>query len=233
MNIEHVFGTEEMGSVGTPKMKIKAILFDYDDTLVQTRKIRYGTLKDLAREIFQFELKDSHIDDAWGLPGDDFLRRVYGKFSEDLESLWEVYNSFCERDPNLTFPGVEDFLQKYGSTFHFGILSSSSGRRVLKEMEYFSFSKDSFFAIQTAEDTKVHKPNPKVFLPILEEAKRRELDSSEILYIGDTLGDATASLGAGLRFLGMAHEGHSAKIFQDENLEFVSSFLELGRWIEF
>ncbi|AOP34541.1 hypothetical protein A0128_12195 [Leptospira tipperaryensis] len=213
-------------------MKIKAILFDYDDTLVQTRKVRYGTLKNLAKEKFQFELKDSHIDEAWGLPGDDFLRRVYGKYSEDLESLWEVYNSFCERDPNLTFPGVEDFLQKYNSHFHFGILSSSSGRRVLKEIEGFSFPKDSFFAIQTAEDTNVHKPNPKVFLPILEEAQKRKLDSSEILYVGDTIGDATASIGAGLKFLGMAHEDSSAELFQKENLEFVSSFLELERWIE-
>ncbi|MBM9501306.1 HAD hydrolase-like protein [Leptospira sp. 201903071] len=213
-------------------MKIKAILFDYDDTLVQTKKVRYNTLKNLARERFRFELKDFQIDEAWGLPGDDFLRRIYGKHSEDLEALWNVYDSFCQRDPNLTFPGVEDFLQKYGPRFHFGILSSSSGRRVLKELESFSFSKNSFFAIQTAEDTKVHKPNPKVFLPILEEAQKRKLDFSEIMYVGDTIGDATSSMGAGLRFLGMAHEEYSAEIFRKENLEFVSSFSELELWIE-
>ncbi|TGM57076.1 HAD family hydrolase [Leptospira adleri] len=213
-------------------MKIRAILFDYDDTLVQTRRVRYRTLKILAKEKFHFELKDEWIDEAWGLPGDDFLRRIFGKHSENLDALWEVYNSFCERDPNLTFPGVEDFLQKYESRFHFGILSSSSGRRVLREIESFSFSKDSFFAIQTAEETKVHKPNPKVFLPILEEAKKRKLDPSEILYVGDTIGDATASTGAGLRFLGMAHEGHSAEVFRKENLEFVSSFAELEYRIE-
>lgn len=213
-------------------MKLKAILFDYDDTLVQTRKIRYRTLKNLAKEKFRFDLLDVQIDEAWGLPGDEFLRRIYGEHAEDLESLWGEYHSFCERDPNLTFPGAEDFLQKYNSHFLFGILSSSSGRRVLKEIEGFSFSKNSFFSIQTAEDTNVHKPDPNVFLPIIEEARKRKLDSSEILYVGDTIGDAIASTGAGLRFLGMAHEKHSAKLFQKENLEFVSSFLELEHWIE-
>ncbi len=45
-------------------MKLKAILFDYDDTLVQTRKIRYRTLKNLAKEKFQFDLPDVRIDEA-------------------------------------------------------------------------------------------------------------------------------------------------------------------------
>ncbi|EQA52085.1 HAD family hydrolase [Leptospira kmetyi] len=208
-------------------MNIKAIIFDYDDTLVQTRKVRYKTLKSLAFEKFNFELKDSKIDEAWGLPGDDFLRKVYGEYSRDLESLWESYNTFCERDPNLVFDGVNEFIRDHGSILPLGILSSSSGRRVLKEIESMEFSKDSFFAVQTAEDTKVHKPDPAVFLPILETTKRMNLDPSSILYVGDTIGDRIASEKAGLLFLGMAHEEKTEDLFRSSNIDFVSSFAEL------
>lgn len=208
-------------------LKIKAIIFDYDDTLVQTRKVRYKTLKSLALEKFNFELKDVRIDEAWGLPGDDFLRKVYGEYSLDLESLWESYNTFCERDPNLVFDGVNEFILEHGSILPLGILSSSSGRRVLKEIESMEFSKDSFFAVQTAEDTKVHKPNPEVFLPILETTKRMNLDPSSILYVGDTIGDKIASEKAGLLFLGMAHEEKTEDLFRSSNIDFVSSFSKL------
>ncbi|TGN19146.1 HAD family hydrolase [Leptospira idonii] len=208
--------------------EIKAIVFDYDDTIVQTKEIRSITLKRLAKEEYHFTLSDLEIQNAWGLPGEEFLLKIYGDYAKDVASLWEKYNNYCSQDKNLPYPGAEEFINGLTDKYPLGILTSSSQIRVFKEIDLLGFPKDRFFTIQTSDDTSVHKPDPNVFSPLLEKAKEMGIPREKIIYIGDSLHDQTSSKGAGLEFLGMAHEPSAAEKFSQKNIPFVTSFRELG-----
>lgn len=206
---------------------IRAIVFDYDDTLVRTREVRYTTLMRLAREHYAFDLGAPEIDAAWGTPGDEFMRRLFGSREPDLARLWRVYGEECKQDPNEAHPGAIEFLQVFSSRLPLGILSSSSRRRVLPELEETGIGEAHFVRIQTAEDTPVHKPDPQVFAPWLEWASQRNFTSAEILYVGDTLNDHVAATEAGLQFLGMAHSVRDREIFRQTGIRCAHSFEEL------
>ena len=50
---------------------------------------------------------------------------------------------------------------------------------------------------------KLHKHDPRVFEPALSWLKERSIQPEEVLYVGDSLNDAAAALGAGFSFLGV------------------------------
>ncbi len=87
----------------------KALIFDYDDTLVQTREIRYRTIKRIYNEVLKDNISDNEIDSAWGLPAEEFLLKIFGKFSNDINSLWEIYNNYKKFDQNR--PHENAFIQ--------------------------------------------------------------------------------------------------------------------------
>ena len=205
----------------------RSIIFDYDDTLVQTRSIRYKTIKTITSEVFNHTISDDEIDFAWGLPADDFLLRIFGRFSDNLEYLWKIYNHYKQFDQNLPHSGAFDFIKKFNDKFLLGILTSSSYKVVLKELEEMNLDLNLFFNIQGAEHTNVHKPNPDVFLPIFQFLSKNGLDKSEILYIGDSPVDFHSSTNFGLNFMGMAHDDRYINFFEEQNIKFVKGFKDL------
>ncbi len=207
--------------------KYKAILFDYDDTLVQTREIRYKTIKRINNEVFKYTISENEIDSAWGLPADEFLLKLFGKFSKDLDNLWKIYNNYKEYDQNRPHENAFNFIKKYQGLFQFGIVTSSSFKVVTKELEDMNVDKNLFFNIQGAEHTIVHKPNPEVFLPISKILTKSGIEKSEILYIGDSPADFHSSTNFGLNFIGIAHDDRHLSFFKHQNIYFVKNFNQL------
>jgi HAD superfamily hydrolase (TIGR01549 family) len=211
---------------------IKAVIFDYDDTLVRTREIRYETIKKIAKTCFNTQMESSEIDSAWGLPGDSFLLKLFGKHvSNDLDKLWNIYNEYCAADPNQLHNGSVEFLEEFAHSVRYGILTSSSGKRVGTELTEIGLSKSLFIDVQTSEHTNVHKPNPLVFEPICEKFEKIGASRSAILYVGDTLADFKAATGFGLQFTGMAHTAREKAVFVQEGIDHVDGFAQLADFI--
>ncbi|BDA80526.1 hypothetical protein LPTSP3_g34560 [Leptospira kobayashii] len=208
---------------------IKAIVFDYDDTIAQTRQIRYRTLQTIANEVFDFKLSHEELDSAWGIPGNDFLLKIFGNHSQDLDFLWKTYNGYCDLDDNISYPGAKEYIHQFQKQYRLGILSSSSYKRVFKELELMSFDLNLFVSVQTAEDTNVHKPNPKVFDPMTFKLETFSIRKEEILYVGDSISDHHSSTGWGLQFLGIAHGEKERTVFDREKIPYVESFAELDK----
>ncbi|MCW7489128.1 HAD family hydrolase [Leptospira meyeri] len=210
---------------------IKAILFDYDDTLVQTRKTRYQTIYKLSDELFKTRITEKEIDEAWGLPAEKFLLKLFGRFSSDIHYLWFVYLEFSKKDLNTPHSNAFDLIQKYQSTFKFGIVTSSSEKVVLRELNELQINTSLFFQIQTADHTTVHKPNPKVFEPIFALLSEDNIAKDEIVYIGDSPADYESSKKFGFHFLGIAHDDRHIQYFQTGKIPFVRNFLELESYL--
>ncbi|EMY60438.1 HAD family hydrolase [Leptospira terpstrae] len=206
---------------------IKAIIFDYDDTLVQTRKTRYTTIYKLSKEIFNSKITETEIDEAWGLPAEAFLLKLFGRFSKDIDSLWSLYIEYSKKDWNVPHSNAFDFISKYQDSFKFGIVTSSSEKVVLRELNELQINTKLFLQIQGSEHTEVHKPNPKVFEPIFSLLNIENIDKNEIVYIGDSPADYESASQFGFHFLGIAHDDRHVPFFQKENIAFVRNFIEI------
>ncbi|TGM59129.1 HAD-IA family hydrolase [Leptospira vanthielii] len=210
---------------------IKAIIFDYDDTLVQTRKTRYNTIYKLTKEIFNTNITEKEIDEAWGLPAEDFLLKLFGRFSSDIHYLWSVYIEFSKKDLNVPHLNAFDFIRKYQNSFQFGIVTSSSEKVVIRELNEIKINTNLFLKIQTSDHTSVHKPNPEVFEPIFELLKNENINKNEIVYIGDSPADYESSSKFGFHFLGIAHDSRHIPYFQKEKIAFVQNFFEVENYL--
>ncbi|EKJ87798.1 HAD-IA family hydrolase [Leptospira meyeri] len=206
---------------------IKAILFDYDDTLVQTRKTRYQTIYKLSDELFKTKITEKEIDEAWGLPAEKFLLKLFGRFSSDIHYLWSVYLEFSKKDLNIPHIHAFDFINKYQNSFKFGIVTSSSEKVVFRELNELQIDTNLFLQIQTSDHTSVHKPNPKVFEPIFGLLKNKKINKDEVIYIGDSPADYESASKFGFQFLGIAHDNRHVDYFQRGKIPFVKSFFEL------
>jgi phosphoglycolate phosphatase len=207
--------------------KYKALIFDYDDTLVQTREIRYKTIKRINSEVFNYTITDREIDSAWGLPADKFLLKLFGNFSQDLNYLWDIYNNYKKFDRNQPHHYAFNFIRKYQDHFLFGIVTSSSFHVVTQELEDMKIDLKLFLSIQGAEHTPVHKPDPDVFLPIFEKLAEIDIKKNDILYIGDSPADFYSSSNFGINFLGIAHDDRHINFFKENSINFVKNFNEL------
>lgn len=210
---------------------IKAILFDYDDTLVQTRKTRYNTIYKLSEELFKIKITEKEIDAAWGLPAEEFLLKLFGRFSSDIQYLWSIYLAYSIKDRNLPHPGAFEFIHKYQNSFQFGIVTSSSEKVVLRELDELQIETKLFLQIQTSDQTTVYKPNPNVFEPIFGLLNNKNISKEEVIYIGDSPIDYESASRFGFHFLGIAHDDRHLPYFQTDEIPFVRSFLELENYL--
>ncbi|ABZ94657.1 phosphatase [Leptospira biflexa serovar Patoc strain 'Patoc 1 (Ames)'] len=210
---------------------LKAIIFDYDDTLVQTRKTRYKTISNLALEEFKYKINVKEIDAAWGLPADDFLIKLFGKFTSDLNLIWKLYLEYSIKDKNVPHDSSFEFIEKYQKFLNIGIVTSSSEKVVLRELNELNINLDYFFFIQTSDYTNVHKPDPNVFLPINEKLTFNNIQKNEVIYIGDSPSDFYSSTKFGYNFLGIAHDPRYKDFFLNENINFVENFNDLEKYI--
>lgn len=201
---------------------MKAILFDFDDTLVQTRESKWEALIETARRYYNLQIDANHISQFWGLPFEKMITGVM-KNIDDFESIRDNYFVVTHEFPMLAHIGAVEAIVELMKTYPVGILTASDRELVIDDLTRLKFPVANFFNIQTAEDTKVHKPNPDVFLPTL--AKQPSLKLVDFLYVGDSIRDYLAAKNAGLDFIGISHQGESE--FAKKSVKYVNSFEEL------
>jgi phosphoglycolate phosphatase-like HAD superfamily hydrolase len=207
----------------------KAVIFDYDDTLVKTRESKWEAIKETARRHYNLELADTHIAKFWGLPFEEMLTNVLNQ-SDTFVNLQKNYFSITNEFPMEAHKGALELVKRLqDKDYLVSVLTASNKMLVINDLTSLKFPIDIFFDIQTAEDTKYHKPDPRVFIPLKKKLKRKNIDKSEILYIGDSTRDYFAARDAKINFLGIAHKKSDSETFKREGANWISSFNELAR----
>jgi phosphoglycolate phosphatase len=184
---------------------IKAIIFDFDDTLVRTKESKWDALKETGKRFYGLDITDEHIGKFWGLPFDEMLTGVL-MHADNYMNLKMQYESVTDDFPMMAFEDAVPVVNKLLQNYKVGILSSSSKPLLMKDLNKLKFPSDKFFYIQTYEDTQAHKPNPEVFSPILTEFKNHGVEKHELIYVGNALIDFDAAKNAGLRFCAILSE---------------------------
>lgn len=206
---------------------IKAVLFDLDDTIMQTKEIKVKAIKTLGLRYYNFEVPDELIDRHWGGPVSSFYENVFKSVDRNLDRVLERRELINEEFRNQPYEDATPVLNYLSAKYRVGIVTSSSRKAVNLLLTYADLPVQQLDFIQTAEDTFYHKPDPKVFDPSLEKLSPRGIKRSEILYIGDSYKDYLAASDAGLHFIGIANNTTPEAAFVENNITFIQKLSDL------
>lgn len=142
-------------------------------------------------------------------------------------NLRRHYEQTTPEFPMQAYPDAVETINKLLEKYEVGIVTASARKLVIDDLIMLKFPVDRFFFIQTSEDTQVHKPDPAVFEPILKILEGKNIDKTEVLYVGDSLRDYYAARDSGIKFIGVSRGTSAKREFEGEGTEVVDSLARL------
>jgi len=204
----------------------RAIIFDMDDTLIQTKVAKFAAHKHAAKHFYDLDITDTDIALHWGKPFPTMVAGIYGDV-DPLETILDKYYSISANFPIHPYDGAEELIGKLALTYPLGLLTAANHRLMVSAMDDAEISTTYFTYIQTSDDTSYHKPDPQVFLPALAHFGRQGINHHDILYVGDSIEDLRAARGAGIDFVGIAGHTTDQSVFAGAHAKFVINLSSL------
>ncbi|HEX3082779.1 MAG TPA: HAD-IA family hydrolase [Candidatus Saccharimonadia bacterium] len=181
--------------------RYQAVIFDLDDTLVSSGRIKWAQHKAVAREYYDYELTDETLNQYWGMPFDTMIGLLHNH-ADTVANMHKAYEAtehrFLKELQPETLPTLDILLN---AGLKIGLLSAMNRPDVVWNMERLGFPMEQFEFIQGAGDTPVHKPDPEVFAPALAHLAAIGIIPAKTVYVGDALIDFEAAKHAGLGFI--------------------------------
>lgn len=199
---------------------IKAIIFDVDGVLVDSRNANVALFQNILRKAGYSESSREEILLYFHLPLWQALEKLTGSNNQkEIERVWNLAKDPLMRDNTLLeFPDkLEHILEELHKEYKLAIVTSRI-RVGIEDIFNAREIKHLFDAVVTFEDVKNPKPHPEPLLLILEKLK---LSSNEAIYIGDSATDIEAAKGANMRSIylsPMKHDDATTNITQFSEL---------------
>lgn len=190
-----------------------AILFDCDDTLVQTKESKFAALRAIARQHYALALSDEQIREHWGIAYEALFRALFGAVEPDVARVIARYEAVNDEYPVEAYPEAVRVLRRLRERFAIGIVTSAGRALAVRQLERIGLHPGELSVFQAADDTPLHKPDPRVFEPALDVLGAKGIPRSAVLYVGDSLRDFQAARGAGLGFCGVLRGTTTAEEF--------------------
>lgn len=200
------------------KEKLKAIILDFDGTVVPTEKLFFDSFRKASREVFDYsptieEYKKYELNQAEGLfeyvvnlsgkknliSRDDFMEMVYNSYENTLD------NTFIDEKFFINFLDSIVGFKKCG--FKVGLVTSSKKVFVDKILNHFNVA-DLFDVAVYREDVKDRKPSPAGYLKAIEKIG---LSKDNCLAIEDSIRGVESTKRAGLSCIGVYKNSLTSK----------------------
>jgi len=218
-------------------MKVKAVLFDYDETIVYSNMDHVMSFIRAGKK-FGVKINKKQVLERFGKSAINILSEILPEVrDEDIIRLRDekekIYREMISRKDVRTVAGLRELLEFLRENkIKCGIVSSASIRNIrigLKENKVGRY----FKAIAAAENVKRHKPNPD---PVLKAARMLRVQPKDCVLIGDSIYDIIAARRAHVTAFGLTTGYYSAlqlkwkgaKASFKDHREFLS-FLRSGR----
>lgn len=207
---------------------IKAILFDVDGVLVDSRDAVEKFRKKFFNEAGYSDVDDKYIKGSFHLP----LRTVVSealksKGINDQKEIDRVYNMVFDtklrEGQDFKFPKeLESILEELHRDFKLGIITSRI-RLGLDDIFDARPIEKYFDVIISLDDVENHKPHPE---PLEKALERLGLKAEEAVYIGDSDTDILAAHAAGMPSI------HLADIRHEHAHQHIKEFIEVPNAIK-
>ena len=184
-------------------MRIKAIFFDFDGTILDTNEIKLSSFYEVVKDI---EYGKKYLNEILNMPdtGDRFdIFKKLAKYIDSKNSI-KVENDLISKYTTITNQKISRAREVYGvskfikSLFDAGILifiSSATPEIYLKNLiNKRNFSKyiNDIYGSPKRKDEHIKNI-----------IKREKISPNEIIYIGDSQEDFDASISVGCEFIGV------------------------------
>jgi 2-phosphoglycolate phosphatase len=192
------------------KLSVDAVIFDLDGTLIDSIEIYFKIvdivferlkLPPVSREAILEAVKDGDFDWECVLP-DDVKDRKDEIISDAVEIISEIYPRMFGKDLKL-IQGADRVLKTISCDgLRIGLVTSTPQQGMVHKMQPLKKAGiDKLFeAIITTDDVKNKKPAAE---PLIECARRLQVDTNRSVYVGDTRVDIKAGKAAGMRTIGV------------------------------
>lgn len=177
----------------------KAIIFDFDDTLINTKCVSLDKHKEAAKRL-NIDFDENELIKRWGKPWPSLLYEFLGKNTDKFVKLMDNLEDFKFEQINGAADSISYAKKK---NFFLGILTSSERKWVMKKAKDASIDLGLFedWLIFCNEDVDEHKPDPEVFKNAIEKLAVHGIKKEAVYYCGDNLVDFEAAKNAGINFI--------------------------------
>lgn len=178
----------------------KLIIFDWDNTLIDTSYIIGKVVNRLRADMNKPELSDMEILELTGDPDMDWIQELFGEKSDNNQNRYnEYYNEVYGKNytPTLLQNSTEilDLLDKI--KLPYALLTNKGSELAKVECEYFNFT-NRFIKIVGRDDIYPNlKPHTLGIEMIVNEYKTKynqDITPDEIWFVGDTLTDMKCAI---------------------------------------
>ena len=201
---------------------IKAILFDFDGTLINTNDLIFESYRVAFKEVLNRNIQMDEILKLYGRP----LYPSLIEYGEEGERLYKIYREFNEKNHDILakpFDKVSEGLLKLKNKgYRMGIVTSKRIHLVNRGIKLMGFD-GLFETIVTPDETEKTKPDPE---PVICGCERLRVKPSEVIYVGDSLFDMEAGKAAGTKLCAVKYSITPHEKLLEYNPEFFVDTIE-------
>ncbi len=210
---------------------IQAVIFDHDDTLVGTIGPKWDQHKFVAKKYYGKDLTEAEIRQHWGKPLHELICLLYD--TDDAEQAMAYNIEHHESFPKMLFAQTIPTLKALKqSGKKVGIITATSRFSFEHDLDLHRIPRELLDFTQTSEDTDFHKPDYRVFEPLIKWLDEQGIAPSQVVYVGDGLHDMQAAVDAGFLFLGVQSGLVSAAEFDAAGASSVPDIAAVSEWFE-
>ena len=200
-------------------MGIKAVIFDFDGTIIDTETIWFEVYRELLQDKFSLELPLEEFAKCIGTTDEGFFQYLEAQTGTkiDVNELKQLAHvRFLDKKGILEVrEGVVEKLEEAKELgYRIGLASSSSREWVEGFLRQFELW-DYFSVIKTSEDVVKVKPDPALYLKALEAL---QVEPQEALAIEDSLNGAIAAIEAGIKCIVIPNQVTAFLTFHKETI---------------
>lgn len=194
--------------------KIKYVMFDFDNTLVDSLKYWYGAIDKEAFIHFNSKVSKKFHSERKGKTNhgivECFVKHVQTKVAVDeAEKFWHDRMIYYYRNKVKMIKGVIETLENLKSRGYNLVLASATPMNILMQAVDFFGLKKYFKKIYTENKFNLQKSNPEFYKKMLSDLK---ITADELFVFEDSVGSLESAGSLGIKSCALVHKFNKKRI---------------------